>query len=188
MLMRLCIDRDGSWREALLYTTDVRAFVARGGLYFGFCLGAFLAGPHNGSDLLPAGERVKREIERLNSQVDSIEDAVIQFDWTVSTGQKQGTKQNNRWLYFQDGAAFVLSDKSPTTVPARYSQNGDVASTLNSFGRDWVANVGPHPEADQTWCRFQIHRFHQLYSTLTQVTPDDLAEIPNPEGIRLVLI
>ena len=66
MLMRLCIDLDGAWREATLYITGVRAFVARDGLYLGFCLGAFLVGPHNGLDLLPAGDRVKREIERPN--------------------------------------------------------------------------------------------------------------------------
>lgn len=147
-------DLEQAWEEAEPYAADMRDFVARGGWYLGFCLGAFLAGPDTGFGLIPEGDKAAREIERPNAQVDDIDDTVIQVDWTFSTGKKQGTTERERWLYFQDGAAFVLSDHSPTTVLARYSQNGDVASTLNAFGQGWVANVGPHPEADQSWCTF----------------------------------
>lgn len=148
------LDLEQAWEEAEPYAADMRDFVARGGWYLGFCLGAFLAGPDTGFGLIPEGDKAAREIERPNAQVDDIDDTVIQVDWTFSTGKKQGTTERERWLYFQDGAAFVLSDHSPTTVLARYSQNGDVASTLNAFGQGWVANVGPHPEADQSWCTF----------------------------------
>lgn len=148
------LDLEQAWEEAEPYAADMRDFVARGGWYLGFCLGAFLAGPDTGFGLIPEGDKAAREIERPNAQVDDIDDTVIQVDWTFSAGKKQGTTERERWLYFQDGAAFVLSDHSPTTVLARYSQNGDVASTLNAFGQGWVANVGPHPEADQSWCTF----------------------------------
>lgn len=148
------LDLEQAWEEAEPYAADMRDFVARGGWYLGFCLGAFLAGPDTGFDLIPEGDKAAREIERPNAQVDDIDDTVIQVDWTFSAGKKQGTTERERWLYFQDGAAFVLSDHSPTTVLARYSQNGDVASALNAFGQGWVANVGPHPEADQSWCTF----------------------------------
>ena len=151
------LDLEQAWEEAEPYAADMRDFVARGGWYLGFCLGAFLAGPDTGFGLIPEGDKAAKEIERPNAQVDDMEDTVIQVDWTFSTGKKQGTTERERWLYFQDGAAFVLSDHSPTTVLARYSQNGDVASTLNAFGQGWVANVGPHPEADQTWCTFSDH-------------------------------
>ncbi|CAD0049618.1 unnamed protein product [Aureobasidium pullulans] len=122
-----------AWEEAEPYAADMRDFVARGGWYLGFCLGAFLAGPDTGFGLIPEGDKAAREIERPNAQVDDMEDTIIQVDWTFSTGKKQGTTERERWLYFQDGAAFILSDHSPTTVLARYSQNGDVASTLNAF-------------------------------------------------------
>ncbi|KAL2028534.1 hypothetical protein VTO58DRAFT_109564 [Aureobasidium pullulans] len=157
-------DLEQAWEEAEPYAADMRDFVARGGWYLGFCLGAFLAGPDTGFGLIPEGDKAAREIERPNAQVDDMEDTVIQVDWTFSTGKKQGTTERERWLYFQDGAAFILSDHSPTTVLARYSQNGDVASTLNAFGQGWVANVGPHPEADQSWY--------------------DLEDVGNPEGVR----
>jgi glutamine amidotransferase-like uncharacterized protein len=139
----------------------MRAFVTHGGLYLGFCLGAFLAGPQHGFGLLPVGDRVIREIERPNTQVHNTDDTVIQVDWKYSTGKKIGTTDYKRWLYFQDGAAFVLSKNSPTTVLGRYSRNGDVASTLNAYGRGWVANIGSHPEADQSWCKSQIYRLDQ---------------------------
>jgi glutamine amidotransferase-like uncharacterized protein len=137
----------------------MRTFVASGGLYLGFCLGAFLAGPQHGFDLLPMGDKVIREIERPNAQVDDIDDTVIQVDWKYSTGRKIGTTDHKRWLYFQDGAAFLLSKNSPTTVLGRYSRNGDVAATLNAYGGGWVANIGPHPEADQSWCKLHIHLY-----------------------------
>ncbi|KAK5999368.1 hypothetical protein QM012_005493 [Aureobasidium pullulans] len=157
-------DLDEAWGEAKEYADDVRDFVARGGWYIGFCLGAYLAGPKNGFNLLSEGDKVVREIKRPRTQVRGTQDIVIQVDWSFTSGAKQGTTESDRWLYFQDGAAFVLPDNSQTTVLARYSHNGDVASTLNAFGKGWVANVGPHPEADQSWY--------------------DLVDVENPDGVR----
>ncbi|KAG9604239.1 hypothetical protein KCU77_g293, partial [Aureobasidium melanogenum] len=99
-----------------------------------------------------------------HAQVRSPKDTVIQVDWSFTTGQNRGTTKHKRWLYFQDGAAFVLPSGSPTKVLARYSHNGDVASTLNAFGKGWVANVGPHPEADPSWY--------------------DLVSVRNPDGVK----
>ncbi|KAH0174710.1 hypothetical protein KCU67_g625, partial [Aureobasidium melanogenum] len=157
-------DLDEAWEEAKAYASDVRNFVANGGWYIGFCLGAYLAGPKNGFDLLSEGVRVTREIKRPLAQVRSTKDTVIQVDWSFATGQNRGTTKHKRWLYFQDGAAFVLPSGSTTKVLARYSRNGDVASTLNAFGKGWVANVGPHPEADQSWY--------------------DLVSVGNPDGVK----
>ncbi|KAG9945051.1 hypothetical protein KCU85_g7549, partial [Aureobasidium melanogenum] len=157
-------DLDEAWEEAKPYASDVRDFVANGGWYLGFCLGAYLAGPTKGFDLLSEGVRVTREIKRPHSQVRSMKDTVIQVDWSFTTGKNRGTTERKRWLYFQDGAAFILPNGSLTTVLARYSHNRDVASTLNPFGKGWVANVGPHPEADQSWY--------------------ELVNVKNPDGIR----
>lgn len=112
----------------------MRDFVARGGWYVGFCLGAYLAGPRNGFDLLPEGVKIVREIKGKHTQVRGTQDTVNQVDWTFTTGPNGGSTEQERWLYFQDGAALVLPPDSPTTVLARYSHNGDIASTLNAFG------------------------------------------------------
>ena len=120
----------------------------------GFCLGAFLAGPTSGFGLLSKGDDVAREIKQTNAQIDDGRNAVIEVDWRFSTGPKRGTTEDNRWLFFQDGAAFLLSSDTTATVLANYSSNGDVAATINPYGKGWVANVGPHPEADQSWCKY----------------------------------
>ena len=119
----------------------------------GICLGAFLAGHNPGLGLIPKGDNVVREINQKGAQVDDEKDTTIQTDWTFSTGDKRGKTESRRWLYFQDGAAFRLSPKSSAKVLGRYSKNGDVAAILSPFGKGWVANVGPHPEADETWCK-----------------------------------
>lgn len=161
----------------------MRDFVANGGWYLGFCLGAYLAGPTKGFDLLSEGVRVTREIKRPHSQVRSMKDTVIQVDWSFTTGKNRGTTERKRWLYFQDGAAFILPNGSLTTVLARYSHNRDVASTLNPFGKGWVANVGPHPEADQSWCTTCLRTCIAFQVKLTKST-DELVNVKNPDGIR----
>ncbi|KAK7184824.1 hypothetical protein PSPO01_09135 [Paraphaeosphaeria sporulosa] len=58
-------------------------FIAGGGRYMGFCLGAYLA-----------------EITRKGAQVRKEDDRVIQVDWTFSNC----TTEKGRWLNFQEGA------------------------------------------------------------------------------------
>lgn len=134
----------------------MRDFVANGGHYLGFCLGAYLAGDDPGFGLLPKGDKAVREIKRRGAQVNDTSDTVIQVDWSFSTGDKQGKTDDGRWLFFQDGAAFKLAKDSPAEVLGRYTKNGDVAATLNAYGKGWVANIGPHPEADQDWCKTSL--------------------------------
>lgn len=126
-----------------------------------------------------------REINQKGAQVDDEEDTTIQTDWTFSTGDKRGKTESRRWLYFQDGAAFRLSSKSSAKVLGRYSSNGDVAAILSPFGEGWVANVGPHPEADESWCKLDFDGLPEtLRRRMLTRLADEEAEITNPEGVR----
>jgi hypothetical protein len=151
----------------------------------GICLGAFLAGHSPGLGLILKGDSVVREVDQKGAQVDDEEDTTIQIDWTFSTGDKRGKTESRRWLYFQDGAAFRLSFKSSSKVLGRYSSNGDVAAILSPFGKGWVANVGPHPEADETWCKSSPGDISRTIKSKRLNRPaDEEAEITNPEGVR----
>lgn len=50
----------------------------------------------------------------------------------------------------------MLVEKNLTGVEVlgRYASNGDVAASLSRFGEGVLANTGPHPEADGSWCEF----------------------------------
>lgn len=119
----------------------------------GICLGAYLAGHGPGFDLLAPEDDTDEEISQPGAQVKNYRDTVIQVDWDFTTGPKRGQTDHRRWLYFQDGAAFKLSQKSPVRVLGRYSSNGDAAATLSAYGKGWVGLIGPHPEADEEWCK-----------------------------------
>ncbi|KAL6916977.1 hypothetical protein FSST1_008472 [Fusarium sambucinum] len=150
-----------AYRQTKKYQKTIQKFVSNGGHYMGFCLGAYLAGPNDGYDLLPRGVETDQEIERRRAQVKDEDDTVIQVDWTFSSGRTD----KQRWLYFQDGVVIKgLNEKTPGHVIGRYSSNGDVAASVTPYGKGWVGLVGPHPEADKTWY--------------------EDAEIENPEGIR----
>lgn len=149
-------DLKNAWKEAKSYAPAVRNFVAGGGRYLGVCLGAFLAGHSPGFGLIPKGDQILAEIYQDNAPVDDDSDTVAQIDWTFQTGQKKG-KTERHWAYFQDGTAFRQSRKLPARVLGRYVSSGDVASTLNSYGKGWVANIGVHPEAYQSWCKWRLY-------------------------------
>lgn len=136
------------------YKSIIRQFVKGGGRYLGFCLGAYLAGHSPGFDLLSSNSDAEEEISQPGAQVKHPNDTVIQVNWTFSTGPKAGQTAFNRWLYFQDGAVIELSKHSSGVVLGRYSSNGDAAATLSRFGKGWVGLVGPHPEADESWCEY----------------------------------
>lgn len=112
-----------------------------------------MAGHDPGFGLIPPNDNVAQEIEAPGSQVDDEDDTIIQVDWTFSTGKKKGKTERKRWLYFQDGAALMLAEGSEARVLARYERTGDVAALVCGFGKGWVGCVGPHPEADQAWCK-----------------------------------
>ncbi|KAJ4005554.1 hypothetical protein NW752_002387 [Fusarium irregulare] len=150
-----------AYRQTKRYEKSIQKFVRGGGHYLGFCLGAYLAGPNDGYNLLPDGLRTDQEITRRGAQVDDEDDTVIQVDWTFESGKVD----KNRWLYFQDGVVIKgFGAKTPGQVLGRYSSNGDVAASVTPYGKGWVGLVGPHPEADKTWYEDE--------------------EIENPEGVK----
>ncbi|KAL4731478.1 hypothetical protein ACLX1H_000446 [Fusarium chlamydosporum] len=151
-----------AYRQTKRYKKTIQNFVNNGGHYMGFCLGAYLAGPNDGYDLLPNGVKTDQEIERRGAQIRDENDTVIQVDWTFKTGKTD----KSRWLYFQDGVVIKgLKEDKPGRVIGKYSSNGDVAASVTPYGKGWVGLVGPHPEADETWY--------------------EDADVKNPEGIRL---
>ncbi|KAL2869035.1 uncharacterized protein BJX67DRAFT_348648 [Aspergillus lucknowensis] len=146
-------DLDPAWVGTKKYKNILRDFVARGGRYAGFCLGAFLAGSGPGFELLPLGSDTDEEITQPKAQVTNDSDTVIQVDWHFQTGSRKGHRQNGRWLYFQDGAVMKLARNTSAIVLGTYSSNGDVAASITPLGKGWVGLVGPHPEADESWCK-----------------------------------
>lgn len=138
------------------YKANIRNFVEQGGRYMGFCLGAYLAGHSPGFDLLDKKDDTDAECDEPGAQVPDEREAIIQVDWTFSTGPEQGHTDPKRWLYFQDGAVIELHKRSTAKVLGRYSSTQDVAASLSSFGKGWVGLVGPHPEAGQDWCKSPV--------------------------------
>ncbi|RGP67661.1 biotin ligase [Fusarium sporotrichioides] len=150
-----------AYRQTKKYQKTIQKFVGGGGHYLGFCLGAYLAGPNDGYDLLPRGVETDQEIESRGAQVKDEDDTVIQVDWAFGSGKTD----KKRWVYFQDGVVIKgLDAKTPGHVIGRYSSNSDVAASVTPYGKGWVGLIGPHPEADKTWY--------------------EDAEIENPEGVR----
>ena len=146
-------DLDDAWAHTKDYAESIRDFVARGGRYLGFCLGAYLAGHTPGFGLLPRKADTDAEVSLKNAQVTTDEDTVIQIDWTYASGSKSGTTIRNRWIYFQEGAVIRgIKDDPDTFILARYSRSGRVAASVNKYGDGWVGVIGPHPEATQEWC------------------------------------
>lgn len=138
------------------YATSIKDFVSDGGHYFGFCLGAYLAGDDPGFELLPSGVNTDEESAQHNSEVKGEEDTVIRVDWTFSSGKEKGKTEKDRWLYFQDGAVITGSKKKledEGKVLGRYSKSGGVAAYVAKYGKGVVGVVGPHPEATKDWCK-----------------------------------
>lgn len=131
----------------------IRNFVSDGGRYLGVCLGAYLAGHSPGFGLLPKDADTDSECEQKGAQVTNDEDAIIQVDWTYSHGEKAGQTHKDQWIFFQEGPCIKGFEESDTSfILGRYSKDGRIASTLSKFGDGWVGLIGPHPEADQSWC------------------------------------
>jgi len=130
---------DGDYRTAYraerAWVSDIRNFVKRGGRYLGICMGAYLAA----SDAFNLfSGRVQQYIKTTGASTTSAKDTVIPILW----------RGKQRFMYFQDGAAF--SGGSNTTMIATYT-NGLGAAVTAPYGKGKVGVVGPHPEADQHW-------------------------------------
>ena len=141
-----------AWKQLRGQAAIVTDYVAGGGRYLGFCLGAYLAGHTPGFGLLDGD--TDQYVTSAGAEITSEAATVAEVTW--------GGRP--RRLYFQDGCRFVTGPR--TQVVARYA-NGEPAAVLNGFGAGRVAAVGPHPEATDDW---------YLDDDLVPVTPrtDDL--------------
>lgn len=127
-----------AFRKLRRHRDEVRAFVAAGGGYLGFCLGGYLAGATPGFGLLPGD--TDQYISSKGATVRHASNAVVAVNWRGRT----------RELFFQDGPRFLLEKRKTTTVLANYP-NGTVAALVARFGAGRVGVVGPHPEASSDW-------------------------------------
>ncbi|KAJ5807735.1 hypothetical protein N7474_009004 [Penicillium riverlandense] len=146
-----------AWDHTKKYKKAIRDFVARGGRYAGFCVGAYLAGNSPafgtpGFDILPPSSATGEEIVQPGAQVMNGRNTIIEVNWRFRTGPEKGELQNGRWLFFQDGAVIKLPQNASAIILGRYSTNNDIAASVTPFGNGWVGVVGPHPEADESWC------------------------------------
>jgi hypothetical protein len=148
-------DLDDIYAEVEHAKPAIREFVHSGGRYLGICLGAYLAGYSPGLGLLPKGADTDQEYTLPDSQVKDEDDTIIQVDWNWQSGKHAGHTQSDQWMFFQDGACVEDFKETETDlVLGRYSSSGRVASCVNKFGQGRVGVCGPHPEADQSWCKF----------------------------------
>jgi glutamine amidotransferase-like uncharacterized protein len=130
---------DPAYRRMRTFEPAIRDFVAAGGRYLGFCLGAYLAGTGPGFGLLPGD--TDQYITTHGATVTSERDTLVRVRW----------RGRPRLLYFQDGPAFFLAPGARgVTVLARYP-NDEIAALTAPFGRGVVGVVGPHPEATADW-------------------------------------
>lgn len=134
-------DLDVTWPHMAPHKAQIRRFVKDGGVYLGFCLGAYLAGSGPGFKLLPGD--TDQYCTSADSEVAGSGNAVVDVDWRGST----------RSLFFQDGPWFdVPADTPGLDVLARY-RNGLPAAVVLPKGDGVLGLVGPHPEADSSWFR-----------------------------------
>lgn len=127
------------WRRMRKHRNPLRHWVAGGGRYLGFCLGAYLAGATPGLRLLPGD--TDQYIASPDATVHTESDTLVEVDW-------RGTR---RQMFFQDGATFQLRPGAEgVDVIARYP-NAEIAALSAPYGAGRVAVVGPHPEASDDW-------------------------------------
>lgn len=148
---------DKAWNAVKKFAPSLQNFVSSGGIYMGFCLGAYLAGNSDdfpGFNLLPPGVNVVSEIQQKHAEVTNTKDTVIQLDWKYTSGKVE----QNKWAYFQEGAAMTglngfFKNGGQGRIIANYSMNDNVAASVTPYGKGWVSVVGTHPEADKSWCK-----------------------------------
>jgi hypothetical protein len=126
-----------AWRHVRRHRRLLRGWVADGGCYLGFCLGAYLAGHGPGLGLLPGD--TDQYVTSPHATVDDPDlDTVVDLRW----------RGFRRTVFFQDGARFVRTGDAD--VLARYP-GGEPAALVASHGAGRVGVVGPHPEATADW-------------------------------------
>jgi glutamine amidotransferase-like uncharacterized protein len=132
-------DLGRAYRRMRKHRDTIRAYVAGGGRYLGFCLGGYLAGATPGFGLLPGD--TDQYIATRGATIRSERDTLVEVRW----------RGRPRRLFFQDGPVFLLEPgASGVTVLARYP-NDEIAALTTAFGAGVVGVVGPHPEATSDW-------------------------------------
>lgn len=169
------LNRQTAWGESEPYSHTVREFVASGGNHLGFCLGAFQTGRNPGCGLLPASNNSIRKLERPAAAASENKNEVIKIDWDFPTRRKPGASGKKRCISFPDcdtyQTSFPLAHDSGTTVIGTYSDGGNVAVMINSFGDGFVANIGAHPEVDMAGVSRDIST--NRVGNLTRLVVDD---------------
>lgn len=121
----------------------VKDFINNGGVYLGFCGGAFIAseGWEDPDGFVKALEFTQI---RTDSYLTDPAPIVIKVKW------KQGEVFSERAIYYQFGPQFLPAPENPVQIIANYDDNSIAACLINS-GKGKLILVGPHPEADQSW-------------------------------------
>lgn len=131
-------DLDGVWRVLRGSAGMMRDWVRGGGSYLGLCFGGYLAGRDPGFGLLPGD--TNGYIDLPDTTIHDDRDTVVPVKW----------RGKRRYMYFQDGPAFLLDQGADAEVLATYP-NGAAAVVVAPYGRGRVGVSGPHPEADRSW-------------------------------------
>lgn len=124
----------------------VQDYVAAGGRYVGFCMGAYLAGSDPGMDLLGAGDTGQYS-QTPDAEVTDAADAVVAIRWGGSV----------RHHYAQDPAHIIASNAPGERVLSRFP-NGTINALVRPQGRGVVGVVGTHPEAERSWYTDRLWR------------------------------
>ncbi|GAB3971938.1 hypothetical protein GCM10029978_048050 [Actinoallomurus acanthiterrae] len=157
-------DLEDGYRHMRPHAADIRAYVAGGGRYLGFCLGGYLAGSTPGFGLLPGD--ADQFIESPGASVRTDQDTVVEVRW----------RDRPRRLYFQDGPYFWIRKRaSGVMVLARYT-NGRIAALVAPYGRGRIGVVGPHPEATVDW-----------YEENSLVNPDGIDPAPGHDLVDALM-
>ena len=118
----------------------IREYIENGGHFLGICLGAFL------TDHLLVNDRKIPGLGLFDGVVNShspTEEARM---------EKILWRDQERWIYFQDGPDFSPSLTSKVDVWATYD-NGAIAALQVPLGKGRLGLIGPHPEAESRWLK-----------------------------------
>lgn len=117
----------------------VKGYVAGGGHYVGFCMGAYLAGTNPGMGLLSPGN-TGQYIRTRGASVKTTRNAVIPIGW-------QGAGRRH---FAQDPPYIIPSGVAGERILSRFTNN-KVNALVRPYGEGGVGVVGTHPEATRSW-------------------------------------
>jgi len=117
----------------------IRNFVASGGLYVGFCAGAFFTDAYvDDEKTLPGLNLTPGE------QFDYIRGDSNAYMLPITWNGEQ------RDIYFQEGGYIVFAKEAQAKIIATYP-NGSIATAVFPYQRGRIAITGVHPEASEQW-------------------------------------